>query len=512
MKRPALLLGHGCVVVTLGLGLPASAFAQAGGGSQSAPVPLSGRVSAGGAVVPTQTPNPGGTSSVSTVTPAIQVQGAFAGSTRDESSPLTGVLLLQDAIRRGLEYNLGAVTVGQAVDQARGQKAVARSALLPNLAADLTQTRTQVNLAAMGVRFEAPIPGFSFPTVVGPFNYVDLRARLSQTVVDLTALNNYRAARETVRSSELFVRDARDLVVLAVGGAYLQAVAAGGRVGSARAQLETARALYEQNAQRRAVGLVAQVDVDRSQVQALTQQQRLIALQNDLAKQKINLARMIGLPPTDQYELVEEVPFTPAPSLSIEEALRQARAQRADLQAASAQVRAAERALSAARAERLPSLVVNADYGTIGATLADARSTFTVVGIVRVPLWQGGRTEGQIQQAEAALAQRRAELQDLESQIEGEALKAELDLRASASQVDVARQNLEVAQQTLDLTRQRFEAGVSDNVEVVQAQESVASAELDYINGVFAHNLAKLTLARTIGQAADKLSEFLATR
>lgn len=491
--------------------VPAGAFAQRGGGqsgAQATPIPLSGRTNQGGSVVATQAPVGGAVTSVNTVNPTVQVQGPFTGSAGGRR-PFSGVLSLAEAIQRGLDFNLGALNLAQAVKQSRGQRTVARSSLLPNVNADLTETRQQVNLAAMGVRFSSPIPGFVFPTIVGPFNNIDLRARVSQTVVDLTAWNNYRAAAEAVRANELTVEDARDLLVLAVGGAYLQAVAARARVDSGRAQLETANALYQQNVQRRAVGLVAQVDVGRSQVQMLTQQQRLISVQNDLAKQKINLARMIGLPPTDQYELAGDVAFAAAPSLGLDEALRQARDQRADRKAAEAQVRAAERALSAARAERLPSVNVSADYGTIGTTLSEARGTFAVVGTVRVPLWQGGRTEGQIQQAEAALAERRAERDDLDGQIEGDIRKAYLDLQAAASQVDVAQQNRQVTRETLDLTRQRFEAGVSDNVEVVQAQESVAAAELDYINGVFAHNLAKLSLARAIGQASERLTDFL---
>jgi outer membrane protein TolC len=361
----------------------------------------------------------------------------------------------------------------------------------------------------MGVRFDSPIPGFNFPTVVGPFNFIDLRARLSQAVLDLTALNNYRSAKEGRRGDELAVEDARELIALAVGGAYLQVIAGGGRVESARAQLETAEALYKQNVQRREVGLAAQVAVDRSQVQVLTQQQRLIALQNDLAKQKINLARMIGLPPSDRFELIDQVDFAAAPPLALDEAVERARATRNDLKAAAAQLRAAERALDAARAERLPSVAVSADYGTIGQTLSDARSTFTIIGTVRVPIWQGGRTEGHIQEAEAAVRQRRAELDDLGGQIEADVRKADLDVRAASSQVELARQNLDVARNALSLTRQRFEAGITDNVEVVQAQEAVVGAEMDYVNGVFAHNLAKLTIARTIGQAVERLAEFL---
>jgi outer membrane protein TolC len=255
--------------------------------------------------------------------------------------------------------------------------------------------------------------------------------------------------------------------------------------------------------------LVAQIDVNRSRVQMLTQQQRLVSVQNDLAKQKINLARIIGLPPNDRYELADDIPYAPASDMSVEDAVQQAFSQRSDLKAAEAQVRSAERARSAARAERLPSVSLTADYGAIGTTPAHSHGTFAVVGSLKFPIWQGGRIEGDIQQANAALAQRQSELDDLRGEIEAEIRKSYLDLQAAANQVEVSRQNREVSQQNLALTRQRFEAGVADNLEVVQSQESIANAEMDYINSVFAHNVAKLSLARAEGQAAAKLEQFL---
>jgi outer membrane protein TolC len=267
--------------------------------------------------------------------------------------------------------------------------------------------------------------------------------------------------------------------------------------------------LYKQTVQQRAAGVIAQTDLNRSEIQLLTQRQRMVSLQNDLAKLKINLARLTGLPPTDQYELSDVIPFAEAPPISLEEALRQAFDQRSDLKAAQAQVDAAERARSAARAERLPSFAVKADYGVIGTNPSQAHGTFSVVGTVRVPLWQGGRTKGQTEVAEAALAQRRAEHEDIKGRIESEVRSAYLDLQASISQVEVARRNIAVATQNLELTRQRFDAGVSDNLEVVQSQEALATAHLDYINSVFAHNLAKLSLARAIGRAAEALPQFL---
>src|ERR1700685_57351 len=247
-------------------------------------LPLSGRSGQSGSVIDTEAPVPGTTNSVNTINPAVQVQGPYSGSATGKA-PFPNQLSLRDAIARGLEYNLGAVGLAQAVQQAHGETRVARSALLPNLNGSLTETVEQLDLEAVGLRFKSPIPGFNIPAIVGPFNYFDLRASLSQTVVDLTAWNNYRSATENLRANQLSGKDARDLVVLAVGGAYLQVITAAARVQSAHAQLDTAKALFEQTSQQRVVGLVAQIDVNRSRVQMLTQQQRMISLENDLAKQ-----------------------------------------------------------------------------------------------------------------------------------------------------------------------------------------------------------------------------------
>ncbi len=488
------------------------AYAQgsSSGGTQANPLPLSGRAGQNGSVAAAQSPVPGTTTSVNTINPTVHVQGPYAGSASSTAQlPFSGKLSLEEAVRRGLAYNLGTIGLATAVHQAHGQNRVARSALLPNLNGNLTEAIRQVDLAAQGVRFKSPVPGMALPTIAGPFNYFDLRATLTQNVVDLTALNNYRSSSEILRADRFSAKDSRDLVVLAVGGTYLQVLAAKARVESARAQLETAKALYQQSVQQRGVGVIAQIDVNRSEVQMLTQQQRLVSLENDLAKQKINLARLTGLPPTDQYEITDDVPFTSAPPISVDEALQQALERRWDLKAAEAQVHAAERARSAARAERLPSLSVSADYGAIGTNPSQSHGTFTAVAALRFPIWQGGRTEGDIEEADASLAQRRAELEDTKSQIASDLRNAYLDLQAAASQVEVSKKNREVTRESLGLTRQRFEAGVTDNLEVVQSEEAVASADLDYINAVFAHNIAKLSLARAMGRAEESVSTFL---
>jgi outer membrane protein TolC len=328
-------------------------------------------------------------------------------------------------------------------------------------------------------------------------------------VANLTSLNNYRSAQATARAGQFSLRNARDLITLAVGGAYLQVLAAQARVDAAQAQLDTANAVFHQSTEQHRQGVLGQLNVDQSQVRTLTQQQQVITLRNDLAKQKINLARLTGLPPNAGYQLTDTFPFSPAPVPNVEAAVAQAAQQRADLKAAQSQVEAAAKALSAARAERLPSLAVSGNYEVIGTNPAQSHGAFAVVGTLSIPLWQGGRASGDVAQAQAVLAQRQAELDDTRGQIEAEVRQAYLDLEAAAGQVEVARQNLQLARETLDMTRARMEAGVINTVEVVQAQQTVASAQLDMIDSVFAHNLAKLSLARALGQATEQLPSLL---
>jgi outer membrane protein TolC len=497
------------------LATPANLLAQ--GPSQpgqqhtlATPLPLSGRTGGNASVTAIEAPIAGTTNSVTTINPSVQVQGPYAGSSPSAAArPFSGKLSLRDAIDRGLSYNLGTNNLNHTVRQAQGQSQIARSALLPNVSGYLAENLQQTNLAAEGVRVHIPIPGFNFPTIVGPYNNIDLRGTVSQSILDLTAWNNYRSSTETVHAAQFSARDARDAVVLAVCGTYLQIIATNERLKSAHAQLDTATALFQQTQQKRGVGLVAQIDVDRSEVEQLTQQQRVISLETELSKQKISLARMIGLPPNDAYDLSSNVPFAAAPGTLLDDAIHQALDHRADIQAAQAQVRAAERTLAAAHDERLPSLTVNGNYGAIGTNPAQASATFSASATLNIPIWQGGRTEGDIKQAQAALAQRQAELDDLKGQVESDVRNAYLDLQAATNQVKVAQRNLQVNKETLDLTRQRFDAGVTDNVEVVQAQESLTSAELDQINSLFAHNLAKLSLARATATAADNLQQYL---
>lgn len=504
----------GSIVLLTILGGAGAVLAQApsGGGSSAATsavaLPASGRNNQGGSVSSTEQPVAGTTASINTLNPSVQISGPYTGSARSVSAmPFSGKLSLQEALQRGLAYNLGAVGVAQSAHQTSAQVGIARSALLPNISSNLTETVEQNDLAALGLRIS--VPGFHIPTIVGPFNYFALQASLSQSVANLTQIDNYRAAKATAQAGQYSLQDARDLVTLAVGGAYLQVLAAQARLDAAQAQLDTANAVLHQSAEQHAEGVLAQLSVDQNQAHTINQQQQMTTLRNDLAKQKINLARLTGLPPNPGYQLTDRFAFSPAPVQNLDAALALADGQRADLKAAQSQVEAAAKALAAARAERVPSLAVSGDYEVIGTNPAQSHGAFTVVGTLSIPVWQGGRVASDVAQAEAVLAQRQAELDDTRGQIEAQVRDAYLDLDAAAEQVEAAQKNLQVSRETLEMTRERMEAGIINTVEVVQAQQTVSSAQLDLITSVFAHNLAKLSLARALGHASDQIPALL---
>lgn len=507
-SRPAAAGLAALFVAALAAQVPPESLPQPTRATQA---PLSGRSGQPGGVATTQTALPGGgAQTVNTINSTVQVQGAYQGSV-----PAAGVpggplqLSLDDAVRRGLEYNLGTVGYTQALRQSEAQAKSARSSLLPTVTADALVTDQQTDLAALGFTSIKLPAGLSFPTVIGPYHYVDLRAGLEQSLLDLTRRRNYRAAQQNVRAVQFAAQDARDLVVLAVTGAYLQAIASAAWVESTRAQVETGRATFRQAADRHDSGLAARIDVTRSQVELQTNQQRLISVENDLAKQKIALARLVGLPAGQDFTLSDTLPYAPITNLTLEQALERAAANRADLKAAEAQVRAAEIARRAAVAERYPTIQVSGDYGAIGSSPVSAHGTFGVTGTVRVPIFQGGRVEADIEMADAALEQRRAEYQDLKGRVDADVRAAFLDLTAAASQAAVAESNRQLAADTLAQARDRFAAGVADTVEVVQAEEAVAAAEQDRIAALFAHNLAKASLARAMGQADQGVKQFL---
>jgi outer membrane protein TolC len=493
-------------VVSFWVAAGASAqFGTSGAAQQSnraVQLPLSGKAGSQESVVTRQSASSG---------TSVEVSGDYAGSVPAENVPPGAITLtLRDAIQKGLTANLGPIAAGNASRAARAARIQALSALLPNIAASASDTVTQVNLAAYGFQFKLPANSdFSIPSVVGPFNYSSLQGTLSQSVYDPVALRNWRAAKESQRAALLSAKDARELVVLAVGGTYLQTVAAVARLDSQRAQVANAQAIYRQAEVRKTAGTNARIDVTRSLVELQTERQRLSSLDADLRKQKISLARLTGLPLDRDMALADPLSFSESPVPDVSAALQLAYRQRSDLKAFETQVRAAEIALSAAHGERLPSASINGNYGVLGPNPTSTHGVFTVTGTVNVPIWQGNRTKGDIQEAEAALDQRKAELADKRAKVEQEIRDASIEFETAAGQVHVAESNRRLASETLSQARDRFSAGVSTTLEVVQAQQQVASAESDYISSLFSFNLAKLSRARAMGEIESDLANFL---
>jgi len=417
-------------------------------------------------------------------------------------------LTIVDAIRRALDHNLGVLTAEQGIGRAAGARWRALSDLLPNIAGRISETRQTINLQAFG--FGSFGPAFSdIPTIVGPFTVFDARVSLSQALVDIGALKTARSEAHNVDAARGIYHRARNFVVHVAGNLYIQALAALSRAEAARTQQETAQTLYRQAIDLKQGGLIAGIDVLRAEVELNTQTQRATAATNDLDKAKLQLARAIGLPLGQPFALDLNIPELPDPDLTLEQAVDSAYRSRPDYQAALDHVKAAEAARDAVLGDRLPSVRVNADYGDIGLSPADSHSTYSISGVVNVPIFQGGRLHGRLLEAEADLRHRRSEAEDLRASIYYDVRTAFLDLQATTEQLQVAGRARDLAAQQLTQARDRFAAGVASNIEVVQAQEAVALASEQYITARYGYDLAKGALVLGTGTTDAALRQIL---
>ncbi|HEX8924328.1 MAG TPA: TolC family protein [Terriglobales bacterium] len=413
-------------------------------------------------------------------------------------------LTILDALDRGLKYNLGIILTQQGTNTAAADRLRALSNLLPQVNGHLADSSQQINLEAYGF----PVaPGQ--PYIFGPFNVTDIRATVASNVINFNALNRYRASQDDLRASRFNLRNTRDLVVLAVGYQYLTALADAARVDAAQAQFTTAEALYKQAVDLHNAGMVPNIDELRAQVEMQAQQQRLLVVQNEYAKQLLAVGRVIGLPSGQAIVLTDKIPAPQPIETPLDLDIKNALDTRFDYKQALSSLDAAEHRVKAAKAERLPTLGFQGDFGTIGSSPVRNHETFSAAAAIQFPIFEGGRITGDIQAAEATAARARAQVDDLRARIEYEVRTAYLDVDAATKQLNVATSNLDLAKQQVAQSRDRFAAGVTNNLEVVQAQEAQAAAEESYISSLFAHNFSKLSLARAIGIAEDATRKFL---
>jgi len=411
-------------------------------------------------------------------------------------------LSISDALNRALTNNLGVLLTEENIDRAQGARWRALSGLLPNVNSHITEARQVVNLAAFGF----PLPA-GIPAIVGPFNTFDARVSLSQAILDFRAKNDSRAESHNLEAAKYDYRSARDLVVLVATVSYAQALASSARVDAAQAQVETAQALFSQATDLKQSGIVAGIDVLRAELQLLTARQRTTAARNELEKAKLQLARLIGLPLGQSFTLATELAPVNIPEMTLEQAVERAYRTRPDYLAALERIKAAEAAKEAANGETLPSVRVNANYGVLGLSVADAHSTYTVAGTVDIPIFQGGRARGRKLEADTELRRRRTDADDLKGAIYYEVRTALLDLQTGNEQLEVATRGRMLAASELTQARDRFAAGVAGNIEVVQAQGAVTLADDQYISALFTTSLAKGSLVRAVGIAEETARE-----
>ena len=437
---------------------------------------------------------------------STSIQGAvLSGSV--PSGPASNEVLhltLRDAVSRALRYNLGTVESGENVTTARGQRLLALSDLLPQVSAGVTENVDQTSVAVLGIKNVPQIP-----RVIGPFSYSSADASVSATLFNFSSIQRFRAARTAEEAARLSYQDTLDAVTLVVGNAYLQVIESASRIEAQEAQVRNAQALYDQALDSFQAGTAPKIDVTRTEVQLHTEQYNLSVARNNFDIAKLNLARSIGLPLGQRFDLADQLPYADINPPTLEEALKSAYNARSDFRSALDSQKEAQRSLSAARGERYPVVAMNGSYSDVGTTFGHSNGDFSMQAGVRVPLFTGGRIKGDITEAEASLRQRKAEAENIRGQVDYDVRTAFLNLNAAKEQVDVARRNVDLANESLARSKDRFTSGVTDSVEVVQAEQALASANDQYITSVYNHSLGKLALARALGVARTDYSQYL---
>ena len=406
-------------------------------------------------------------------------------------------LSLDDAIQRGLKNNLGVILSGTQTAAARAQRLSELQSLLPSMDFKATEAEMQTDLPAQGLR----LPGI--PTVIGPFGYTDLRAFLTWSLVDVSSLRNYLAAKHNFAAAQLSAEDAQNLVILTVGNAYLLVLADQAQVSSVEAQVSTSKISLDQAVANHNAGTAPRIDELRARVDYQTLEQRLIAAQDALSKDKLALARVIGLPLEQSFNVSDTVPYAPFDNLNTQDLIQKAERSRKDLAALVEETATAEEQRKAATAARYPTVKFNGDYGDIGVNLAHSHGTGDASASLSVPLFKEFALRGQAQQAQAQLDTERARLSDMKAQIDADVREALLDINSAQQQVEVARSSRDLAREALSEAQERYKAGVSDNLAVSQAQQSVAQADQQYVSSLYRDNVAKLSLARALGEAEN---------
>ncbi|MFN2579332.1 MAG: TolC family protein [Pyrinomonadaceae bacterium] len=411
-------------------------------------------------------------------------------------------LSLEQAIALAIENNLETLLAKEREDEARGFQRQALSGLLPNISGTAYQASITENLAALGFT-PGRFPGFT-STFIGPFKNFDARLRLQQTIFSLSALRNYQASGAGVRVAALAEGIAREQVATATALAYLETMRADRSVTAAETNVTLGQTLLKLAQDQRDAGIATGVDVTRAETRVAQEQVRLSRAQTEAEEARLQLERITGLPLGSSFALTDPLRFSVETLPPIETAVATAEDARGEVRAARAQVTVNELETRATRAEQLPSLEFLGDYGVSGITpLTSALPTRRYAIQLNVPIFNGGLTRGRIQVASSREQQAQLQLAAVGGQVEEDVRLAYAGLRTTADTVRAADLAAALAQRELEMARDRFRAGVGDNIEMVTAQTTLANARLDQVTALAAYNGARLNLAAALGRAQN---------
>lgn len=397
------------------------------------------------------------------------------------------------------EGNTRVRLIAEALEQANARSAQARAALLPNFDASASRVNQTRNLAAMGIRVSLPIPGFSFPERVGPFNTFDARVSGSQTIFDFSAIRRLQASRAGVKAAEAERESTHDEVAAQVAMLYVNALAARAHVEAADANVALAEALARTAENRRKAGTGTAIESTRAEVQLANERQRLLVVRNQYRQAQLQLLRGMGVSLAGELELADSLEYRPEDAVAESDAVAHALTARADWKAQQRREDAARLSYSGTKFERLPSLSGFGDYGSIGSGLGSAFPTRTYGVALRVPIFDGGRRDARRSESLSQFRAEQIRTADLKSQIELEVRLALDALRSADEQVKVAVEGLTLAEREVEQARRRYEAGVANSIEPTDAQTRLERARDNRIAALAAYNAARINLAQSMG-------------
>ncbi len=424
----------------------------------------------------------------------------FVSAEESERNPPQLKLSLRDAIQAAIDNNVNVRLLKERIAAAQAHANTSLGALLPNVGGYLNGRNQTVNLAAFGLPADRLAALGLTRSVTEPFEVYDARATLVQNIFSLSLIQRWRAAKSGVDVADLEAEVTKRDVMATVGLMYIEALRADEAVKAREADNELSRQLLKLARDRKAAGVATGLDVTRQEVQLENNTQRLLVSQNEQESARLNLIRALGIAFDIRLVLTDELKFVPIETQAPEQALLTAREQRLELRAQENRQRLASLSLSSVTSERIPSLSLNGDYGWIGLKPEDALSTRSIGLTLSVPIFDGGQRESRISETRSRVRQESIRMKDVSDQVTLEVRNALLTLQSSTQQVGVAARGMELALKELTFAKDRFAAGLTTNIEVTNAQTSVARARDNQIEALFRFNASRINLARAKGE------------